>query len=267
MRKIIVAGFFLIGLALFGCSEFQKVQKSDDIDRKLAAAMKYYDKKDYYKANVLFDEIMPLLKGRPEAEKAQYYYAYTFYNDKQYQMSAYYFRDLVETYPRSEYAEESMFMHVKSLYKDSPNFKLDQSNTEDALFAIESFVKRFPKSKYIAEINKITDELNSKVEYKTYESAKLYHKLRIYKSAVVAFNEFLEKYPSSVYCEEIAFLRLESQYELAKHSIVGPKQKERYNEAIDFYHSFIDTYPSSKFKNEAEEIFSEVTEKLAKIQS
>jgi outer membrane protein assembly factor BamD len=266
--KLSIAKGFLLGLLIFlsSCGEFQRIQKSSDVNKKLEAAFKYYEKKDNYKANVLLEEIMPLLKGRPEAEKAQFVFANTYFNDKQYILSSYYFKDLYETYPRSEYAEQSMYMHVKSLYMDSPSYKLDQSNTEEALQAIQMFSVRYPQSPYMEEINQMTDELNAKTEYKAFENARLYYKIGVYKSAVVSLGTFLDRYPSGKYSEEALFTQFQAQYNLAKNSVLR-LQKERYNTALEFYYEFIDKYPDSKFKKDAEDLYDKITERLKNLQS
>jgi outer membrane protein assembly factor BamD len=247
----------LMLMLLTSCSKFNKLQKSTDLTLKANAGIEYYKKKDYYKASVLLDEVVPLLKGKGEAEEAQYYQAYTYYADKQYIMSSYYFKDFTETYPRSIHAEECAFLHAKSLYKDSPRHDLDQTNTIEAVKSFQIFANRYPKSTYLEEANKCTDELNKKLEVKAFENAKLFYKISNYKSAVVAFSNFLEKYPDSENSEEIAFLKIDAQYYLARNSVEGPKKKSRFQEAIEFYHEFIDKYPSSKYKRSAENIYDQ----------
>jgi outer membrane protein assembly factor BamD len=250
--------FFLIlmaGVFSAGCSNFAKIQKSDNIVLKAQTGIEYYKKKNYYKASVLLDEVVPLMKGRAEAEDAQYYQAFTYYDDKQYVLSAYHFKEFCETYPRSPHVEECAFLYAKSLYKDSPNFDLDQTNTIEAIQAFQAFANKYPTSKYLFEANKTTDDLNKKLEVKDYENAKLFYRIGNYKSAIVAFSNFLEKYPVGDFSEEITFLKIEAQYNLAKVSVEGPKKRTRFLEAIEFYHDFIDKYPSSRFKKSAESIY------------
>ena len=58
------------------CSKFRRVQKSEDWKVKYDAALEYYDDEDYYRASILFEEIMPLIRGQEEGEIAQIKYAY-----------------------------------------------------------------------------------------------------------------------------------------------------------------------------------------------
>lgn len=248
------------------CSNFNKLVKSTDVNKKLEAAIAFYKKKDYYKAAVLLDEIVPMLKGKEEGETAQYYQALTYYDDKQYVMSGYYFKEFYDAYPRSEKAEQCYFMYAKSLYNDSPQYNLDQENTTAALVGMQAFANRFPSSTYMPEANKITEEINKKLEYKDYENTKLYYKIRNYKSAVISLSNFLEKYPESIYHEEIMYLKFRAQYDLAKKSIEGKKKKDRYIDAMEFYLEFIDKHPTSKLRKEAEFHYAICEKEIKKIE-
>ena len=148
------------------CSKFRKIQKSNDWELKYRAAMEYYENKEYYKASTLLEELLPIIRGRPEAEKAQFYFAYSYYYQKQYLLSAHYFQTFFELYSRSEYAQEAFFMYAYSLYLDSPNYNLDQSNTIEAIQAIQTFLNKYPRSKYREQANLLIDEMQVKLEEK-----------------------------------------------------------------------------------------------------
>jgi outer membrane protein assembly factor BamD len=279
-KRLVIFVLTLCLLPLISCNEFNKVQKSGTVMQKYDAAIKYYDKKEYYKANLLLEEILPNLKGQTGVEKGLFYYAYTHYYGKQYVMSAYYFKEFYQTYPRSEFAHESMFMNAKSLFNDSPAYNLDQTNTSEAMRALQSFANRYPNSSYMEEVNKMSDDLRKKLEVKAYENAKHYYKLgsynpMLYKSAVIAFNNFQKSYPDSQFNEEVSFLRVESQYNLAKGSFEvilknGNKvylKKDRLYEAIEFYHNFIDKYPGSKYKKAADNMYQDCQHLLSTLNS
>ena len=59
----------LVGLLVLGlsaCTDFNKVMKLTSADDKYKAALKYYQKGDWYRAGVLFEEVIPRLKGGSE---------------------------------------------------------------------------------------------------------------------------------------------------------------------------------------------------------
>ncbi|WP_210487226.1 outer membrane protein assembly factor BamD [Rufibacter aurantiacus] len=261
----IVLVVFLLG----ACGQYNKILKSDDVDKKYAAALSYYEKEEYEKAGALLEDLMPLLKGRSEYEKANFLYAYTKYHQGLYLESSFHFISFTQTFPRSQYAEEAAFMNARSLTNESPSVNLDQQSTVQAMAALQEFMRRYPQSKYMADANKIYDELSRKIEVKAFENARQYYKLtnydpQYYKAAVVSLENFRKNYPSSVYNEEAAFLRIDAQYNYAKESIES-KQRDRYAEVITMYQTFVDAYPQSKFLRNAENLYDASRQALEKL--
>jgi outer membrane protein assembly factor BamD len=264
--------YVMLMLIATSCGKFRKIQKSNDWELKYRAAMEYYQNKDYYKASVLFEEILPILKGRPEAELAQFDFAYSYYYQKQYVLSAHYFQTFYQLYTRSQYAEEALFMYAYSLYLDSPDFDLDQQSTEDAIQAAQNFLNKFPRSKYKDQATALIDEMREKLEHKAYENAYLYYRLEKYldgealKAAIIAFDNFQTDFPDSKYNENVSFLKIECAYRMAKKSIRS-KQEERLHEAITYYYYFIDKFPQSARIRDAESLFDDIQGNLAKIKA
>lgn len=270
MSKIKTLCLFFFSVLLLtssSCSKFRKIQKSDDWKVKYEAAINYYErgeKGDYYKASVLFEEVLPLIRGSKEAEKAQFYYAYSHYYQKQYILSAHYFKTFSDTYSRSELAQEAMYMHAYSLYLTSPVVDLDQTSTYEAMQAMQTFINQYPQSEYRDDATEIIDALQAKLEEKAFENAKLYQKLERYEAALVAYENFENDFPGSSRLEDIKYLKVEVQYEYARKSTLR-KQKERFNTTIDYYKDFIDTFPESKYIKDAEQMYVSSLENVNKL--
>ncbi|QHV94665.1 outer membrane protein assembly factor BamD [Spirosoma endbachense] len=260
----------LVVFFLGSCSPFSKLQKNGSDDEKYKAAVQYYKKEDWYRAGLLFEELIPVLKGSTESEMAQFYHSYTQFHQQQYLLSATLFKKFYETFARSEYAQEAMYMYAYSLYKDTPQFNLDQSNTLTATSALQDFINTYPDSKYRDECTKIILELRGKLERKAYEKAKLYYKtsgfnIASYKSSVIAINNFQREFPDSEFNEELAFLKVDAEYSLANNSL-ETKQKERYQEAIGYYQAFLDKYPNSKFIKQAERMYESSQKEIERLE-
>ncbi len=243
--------------------------KSDDVDKKYAAALQYYEEKEYDKAGSLLEDLMPLLKGRSEYERANFLYANTKYHQGLYLESSYHFISFGQTFPRSQYAEEAAYMNAKSLVNESPSHNLDQQNTVQAMSALQEFMRRYPESKFMPEANSVYDELAYKIELKAFENAKLNHKLTKYdpqyfKAAVVALENFRRDFPSSSFNEEAAYLRIDAQHSYAKQSIEA-KQRERFLEVIAFYQAFVDAYPQSKYLRAAEGLYDSSLKEIERL--
>jgi outer membrane protein assembly factor BamD len=91
------------------------------------------------------------------------------------------------------------------------------------------------------------------LELKQFEYARLFYQTEFYKSAVVALEQTLLKYPESVYKEEIMYLLVKSNFELAINS-VDEKKLDRLNNTIKSYRTFVGEFPESKKLRELESI-------------
>lgn len=263
MRKVSFVSIYILVLLLgVSCSKFRRIEKNPDWRVKYEAGLMYYNKKDYYRASVLFDQIIPIIRGLPEAEKVQFYMAYCQYHEKLYLLAAEQFKSFYETYGRGALAEEARFMFAYSLYRSSPGPNLDQTESIQAMTSMQEFLNRFPNSKFKDQATDVIFTTQVKLEKKGFDNARQYVKMRLYKAAIVALNSFKNNFPDSKYLEEANYLILFSQFELAEQSVIT-KQPERYKEVVDNYLDFIDRYPDSKFLKEAERFYIESNTKLS----
>lgn len=249
---------------LFSCNSYEKLLKSPDLELKYEKAKEYYNKKDYYRALPLFEELISVYKGTRDIEKIYYYFAYCQYGQGDYLLASYHFRNLVQTYPKSSYAEECQYMYAYCYYVLSPPYSLDQGYTQKAIESFQLFINSYPSSTRIEECNKRIDELRSKLREKAFESARLYYRLGYYKSASLAFSNILKDYPGIDNNEEVMLYVLRSDYLLAVNSIPS-KKTERFEKAVQTYYAFIDRFPKSVFLKEAESIYTDCRKELKKL--
>ncbi|MGY3053681.1 outer membrane protein assembly factor BamD [Pedobacter sp. UYEF25] len=254
--KHLILLFFIACLGLAGCkSRFEKLKASNDVGKKYQEALRLYNKGDYSKALILFEDLSQKYRGRAEAEDLNYYYAYTLYRLKDFTTARYQFKSFAETYPSSRNAEEARFMGAYCYYLESPIFSLDQANTYKAIDALQLFINLYPTSERSATASKYIADLRGKLEEKAFENAKLYlttgpSNPDNYRAAVIAFKNAQRDFPDIRYSEEMDYLIIEAQYLYAKNSIVY-RQDERYTEALGFYDEFVENHAESKFTKDA----------------
>ena len=259
MKRLLLHVCFLVLLA--SCGKFNRLQKHGTTEQKYQAAVRYFEKKDYYRASVLFEDVIPVLKGTEQSEKANYYYAYAQYYQGNLLLASAYFKRFSETFPRSEYKEDALYMYARSLFEDVPKYSLDQTNAYDARKGIQNFLNLYPQSQHLEDCHFMLDNINYKLEIKTYYLSRAYYRQRHYKAAVVALENFKKDFPGSQYCEEATYMILDAKYSYAKHSL-EEKQKERYQAAIEYYQSYLDEYPNGKFLKKAETIYAKSVKEL-----
>jgi len=258
--------FITIVALLSSCNGYQRILKSSDVNMKLTKANEYFNKKDYSKAQELYESVMPVMKNTRNYEPLFFRYAYTYYYMKEYLMASFQFKNFVEAFPASADAEECEFMHGFCLYKDSPNFTLDQTNTIKAMEALQSFVNTHPKSKYTAQASDVIFDCHNKLETKDADAAKLYYNIGQYKSAAVAFKSVMHNYPESANMDYYQSMVVKATYYYAKES-VREKQEERYVNAMGAYQELLDSYPKSRFLHDAEKFNTLADNNIKKIRN
>lgn len=261
MKKIVS---LLLLIALFSsCNEYQKALKSENVAVKFAMADTLYAQGKYSRAIRLFEQIAPEYRGKPQAEKLFYMYAQSYYKTKQYYLAAYQFESFTSGYPKSAKIQEASFLGAKSYAILSPVYSLDQADTYKAIEKLQAFIDRFPNSEYLAEANGLTKLLSEKIEKKIYENAKTYNTISDYKSALVAFDNFIAEYPGTKFKEDALFYKFDSAYKLGINSVPA-KMEERLNVAKVSYQNLIKFDANTKYKEQAGEMYARVEQELQK---
>jgi outer membrane protein assembly factor BamD len=170
----------LVVLTLFSCSNYQKLLKSDDAELKYTKAVEYFNKGDFMRASTLFDAIANYYKGTERSETVLNYLAKSYMGQKDYYSASEYYKTYVKTYPKGKYVIESKYMIGYCYYLDSPDARLDQTATYNAITAFQEFLDVYPESDKVQQVNKLLDELNNKLAYKAYLNCKLYYDLGNY---------------------------------------------------------------------------------------
>ena len=178
IKHVFFLSFMVIALSIAGCkSRFEKIRLSNDVAKKYQEAMRLYNKKDYSKALILFEDLSQKYRGRTEAEELNYHYALTLFNLKDYTTARFQFKYFADTYPTSKYAEECRYLGAYCFYLDSPDFTLDQENTYKAIDAMQLFINLYPRSERVEQASKYIADLRGKLEDKAYANAKMYYEL------------------------------------------------------------------------------------------
>jgi outer membrane protein assembly factor BamD len=252
--RFFIPVLIVLTVILSSCGSYNKIVKSTDYEYKYKKAVEYYEKGEYVRSGTLLKELVSIYRGTSRADKIYYYYAKSMIGQKDYLMAGHYFRSLVKEFPMSEHAEESYFMDGYCSYLMSPKARLDQKTTREAIDALQLYVNLYPFNERVNEANRLIDEMNDKLVYKSYLNAKLYYDFGNYKASVIALNNSLSTHPDSKYREELMFMLLESKYNLAMAS-VWDKRQERLSSAVDEYFSFIDEFPDSKRIKDAQRFY------------
>ena len=253
MKRFLNPFMFLafIGLLTFSSckSSFEKVRTSGDADLIYKESLKLYEEEEYLKSQALMELIISAFRGRPELEGLYYKYADTYYQLGDYLMAANYFENFSSTFGGSKLREDADFYAAYSHYQMSPSFRLEQSNTNNAIESFQDFVNSYPDSDRVKECNVLIDKCRRKLEDKSFDSAMLYFDLKQYQSALRSLENILIEYPDTRNMEKVRFKMVEANYLLAVNSVYE-KREERYSETIRYALMFLDKYSAGTYFNE-----------------
>jgi outer membrane protein assembly factor BamD len=251
-----LVGFTLLilaGLSNSGCSEYNKIMKSTDLDYKYERALGFLDSNKCYGALPILEEVVSLSRGTEQSIDAQYHFAEAHRCVGDNYLARYYFKSFAKTFPNDPRAEQAQFESAMCSYRLSPKPSLDQMETEQAIEEFQLFMDRYPASAYRDSCQSMVDGLRRKLEIKSFESAHLYYHTGKYKSAVIAFENAMKEYPDTPFREKMQWLIVDSYFKYAQLS-TDRRKLERYNDTIEAFLTFVARFPESQYMELAQAV-------------
>lgn len=264
MNKTAIISLCFLSLLFVGsCTDYNQVVKTQDYEYKYEAAKQYYAEGQYNRAALLIQDVLSVLKGTDQGEESLYLSGMCNMKAHAYEAASTIFRKFYQTYPRGKYVEEARYNCGLSLYNITPEPKLDQTETFQAVTEFQNFIENFPASRLRPQAQDMIFKLQDKLVEKEYLSAKLYYDLGTYigngtngnyGACIVTAENAIKDYPYTSRREDFAILILRAKFQLAQFSVEN-KKEERYHNAIDEYYGFVTEYPESKYIKEANLLF------------
>lgn len=171
MKKVVC--FLMMMIVFSSCGEYNKILKSTDYELKYSYAKKYFNAKQYTKSATILEELVTIFRGTSNAEESLYLLAQSYYGQKDYQTAAQYFNTYYTTYPKGEYTELARYYSGYGLYLDSPDPRLDQTQTYKAIEELQLYMEYYPQSERANTTQSIMFELQEKLALKELMATKL----------------------------------------------------------------------------------------------
>ncbi len=266
MRKIL--GFCCTLMLLSSCGEYYKVQKSTDVAERYSFAKKSYNQKKYSRTISLLEDMLSSLAPSAEGPQSTYLMANSHYELGHYEDAARYFKLYYKSYPKSPKSAESRYKAGYSLYQTSPEARLDQTPTYEAIKELNGYLELYPKGEYAEEVTSMLFRLQDKLAHKEYLSAELYYNLGLYlgnnyQSCVITAQNALKDFPYCKDKEDLIYLIFKAKAKEAELSVLA-KQQERLRSAIDQYYVYLNTFPRGRYIKEAQHIYKRLDKLLVK---
>lgn len=275
MRRFYII-LLLAVLIVSSCGNYNALLKSNDYEYKYEAAKAYFAQGSYGKASLLFGELLSTMKGTANGEESLYMLAMSNFLNGDYESASQYFRKYYQVYPKGQYVEYARYYAGYALYCVTPDVRLDQQTTFDAIQEFQNFLDLYPYTTIKSRTMEMIYSLQDKLVEKEYLAAKLYYDLGTYvgnctsggsnyEACVVTAENALRDFPyaTATRREELSIMILRAKYHLAMES-VEEKREQRLRDCIDEFYAFHNDYPESKHLAEAQKLFQKADEVVKK---
>ena len=261
--KILLAVSAVLWAAVSCKSEYQMLLEGYDEDAKYAAAFDYFNQGKFSKAAQLFESLSVTTSGTARDDTIQFYWGLSNYRYKDFYTAETNFKDFMDKFPRSPFAEEAGFLRIDCLFNSSLRYELDQSSSVQTITAIGEYLTNYPQTQHLDACRDYLSVLSERLDRKSYEAAKLYYKMEDYLAARVALRNVLKEDADNKYREDILYYTAKSSYKYAQLS-VPEKRKERYLTFVDDYLNFVGEYDQSPYRREMDVLYKRAQRALGR---
>ncbi|MGA2605006.1 MAG: outer membrane protein assembly factor BamD [Verrucomicrobiia bacterium] len=131
------------------------------------------------------------------AVDAQFRIGLVYEKERDYLSAVHAYEKLLERYPKHLVAEAAQFQIGWEYKKESARAEYDQNAANQAIAAFTDFIFRYPQSDKVPAAEKYRTELKVEQARGMFHIGEFYEKNHYYKSALIYYNDVIEKNPES----------------------------------------------------------------------
>jgi outer membrane protein assembly factor BamD len=218
---------FAGAVLLSGCSWLGLDDSSDDPDAKYVErpveqiyndAWKQIKDKNWNDAAKQFDEVERQHPYSVWARRAMLMSAFCYYQANKYTDAINAAEQYIELHPGSHEVAYAFYLKAMSLYEQITDTGRDQTNTEQALTALQDVVQRFPDTEYARDASLKIDLTLDHLAGKEMEVGRYYLFRRDYIGAINRFRTVVERYQRTSQVAEALERLTEAYYALGVYN-------------------------------------------------
>src|SRR5580704_6491736 len=257
-RIPLIAGLLLAGSLLSGCSWIDDLTgggAADDKDAQYVErpveqiyddAWKKIEDRDWQNAAKQFDEVQRQHPYSVWARRAMLMSAFCYYQANKYTDAISTADEYIQLHPGSHEVAYAFYLKAMSLYEQITDIGRDQSNTEQALTALQDVVQRFPNTEYARDASLKVDLTLDHLAGKEMEVGRYYLVRKDYIGAINRFKVVVERYQKTSQIAEALERLTEAYYAMGL-----------YNEAKTAAAVLGANYPGSPWYKDAYDLLTE----------
>ena len=240
----------IMGLFVGSCGS-SDVTTTLTAEERFQHAKALFDNEDYLEAITEFTVITLQFQSSPYADDAQYYLGECRFMRREYLLAASEYRLLKNNMPASSLVPDAQYKLGLCYYNLSPKVSLDQQYTKKSIEELQAFVEYYPGNEHATDAEEKIQELTVRLALKQYNAAMLYVRLDDYKSAIIYFDDVIEKYHDTEYAP-LAYIG----------KVEALMARRKYAEADAEVDKFLNLYPNSVLRSEMDDLKSRIQKEL-----
>ncbi|MCH8030450.1 MAG: outer membrane protein assembly factor BamD [Bacteroidetes bacterium] len=252
-RLSFLAALLVACLAGSGCTGSAGAS-ADSPEEAYQKGMQYFEQGKYDQAAEYLKVVFDFGRTNEFADEAQIYLAQAYFEDGQYLLAGIEFTRFIDLYSTDPRAEEAEVGRIRTYYEVSPEYNLDQTDSERAIAYIRLFMTRYPSSLFMDDIVAMLEELREKLARKQFQTGRLYERRKLFEAAIISYEEVLSEYSTSPFADDALLGVFRAQVGFAENSVLA-RQADRFQTALDTYDRMIQLFPSSPLLSEAERYY------------
>jgi outer membrane protein assembly factor BamD len=214
-------------IALSGCSMFDKNSGSDDEDAKYVERPVEQIYEEGWKkirdgawtdAAKQFEEVERQHPYSIWARRAMLMSAFCYYQGNKYTDAINMADQYIQLHPGSQEVAYAFYLKAMSLYEQITDVGRDQTNTEQALTALQDVVQRFPNTEYARDALLKIDLTQDHLAGKEMEVGRYYLRRRDFIGAINRFRAVVERYQRTPQIAEALERLTEAYYAMGIYS-------------------------------------------------
>ena len=223
-----------------------------------SGGLKYDSPEDAYtRGKIAFDEgkylrAIELLRGSFDfgpthefAADAQLMLARAYAANKDHLLAANEFNRFIQIYRSDSRIQEAEYEYALTFLHRSPEYQLDQTDTEKAIRQFQLFIDKYPLSQFVPDAEIQIRALREKLGRKYYEAGRLYERRSLFQAAAVTYESVFDRYPDTEWADDALLGAVRVYIRYADNSIEA-RQEERYAKSVENYMRLTQLFPNSE---------------------
>ncbi|MBD3413727.1 MAG: outer membrane protein assembly factor BamD [Candidatus Aminicenantes bacterium] len=256
MRKtllVCIIAAFMMGASFCAKAQMEIDPEIASNEQALFEMGQKFIKKNPEKGRLYFRQVIDAFPQSLYAQRAMLAIADSYYkkgDESNMIIAASEYREFVSRFPNSPSVPYAQYRIAMTYFTKSKRPGKDQTKTKRALEEFKILITRFPTTEEAQQAQEKIKECEEKLAMHSFKIAKHYNRVKAYKATIDRLKEILTKYPN--------FSKMDQLYYYLADSYYNSKREEQ---AIPYLRKLITDYPDSKFAKKAIKKIEEYEEK------